>query len=205
MMRGEEERIRPCVGAGYCLDRIYVGGDALCLHNPATGREGTMPHVVEPGSGPKRKVVVVGAGPAGLEAARVSALRGHEVVVFEAASEPGRAGRARGEGYLAQGPARHRPVAGVGGRAPRRRHASQPLRRDAGRARRAAGAGGRRHRRGAEHRLGRRCRACRERMGRTRRPGRARAPKCWCTTTTGTIRAPAWWTSSPRAGRRSSS
>ena len=89
MMRGEEERIRPCVGAGYCIDRIYVGGDALCLHNPATGRERTMPHVVRPGGGPRRKVVVVGAGPAGLEAARVSALRGHEVVVFEAASEPG--------------------------------------------------------------------------------------------------------------------
>ena len=89
MMRGEEERIRPCVGAGYCIDRIYVGGDALCLHNPATGRERTMPHVVEPGPGPQRKVVVVGAGPAGLEAARVSALRGHEVVLFEAASEPG--------------------------------------------------------------------------------------------------------------------
>ena len=89
MMRGEEERIRPCVGAGYCIDRIYVGGDALCLHNPATGRERTMPHVVRPGDGPRRKVVVVGAGPAGLEAARVSALRGHEVVVFEAASEPG--------------------------------------------------------------------------------------------------------------------
>ena len=89
MMRGEEERIRPCVGAGYCIDRIYVGGDALCLHNPATGREKTMPHVIEPGPGPQRKVVVVGAGPAGLEAARVSALRGHEVVVFEAASEAG--------------------------------------------------------------------------------------------------------------------
>ena len=89
MMRGEEERIRPCVGASYCIDRIYIGGDALCLHNPATGREKTMPHVIEPGPGPQRKVVVVGAGPAGLEAARVSALRGHEVVVFEAASEPG--------------------------------------------------------------------------------------------------------------------
>ena len=89
MMRGEEERIRPCVGAGYCIDRIYIGGDALCLHNPATGRERTMPHVIERGPGPRRKVVVVGAGPAGLEAARVSALRGHEVVVFEAAAQPG--------------------------------------------------------------------------------------------------------------------
>ncbi len=89
MLRGEEERIRPCVGAGYCLDRIYVGADALCLHNPATGRERTMPHVIRPGPGPRRKVVVVGAGPAGLEAARVSALRGHEVTLFEAAGEPG--------------------------------------------------------------------------------------------------------------------
>ena len=89
MMRGEEDRIRPCVGAGYCIDRIYIGGDALCLHNPATGREKTMPHVIERGPGPRRKVVVVGAGPAGLEAARVSALRGHEVVVFEAAAKPG--------------------------------------------------------------------------------------------------------------------
>ena len=31
--RGEEERIRPCVGAGYCLDRIYENGEALCIHN----------------------------------------------------------------------------------------------------------------------------------------------------------------------------
>ncbi len=89
MLRGEEARIRPCVGAGYCLDRIYTGADALCLHNPATGRERTMPHVIRPGSGPRRKVVVVGAGPAGLEAARVSTLRGHAVTVFEAAGQAG--------------------------------------------------------------------------------------------------------------------
>ena len=87
--RGEEHRVRTCVGAGYCIDRIYVGADALCLQNPATGRERTMPHVIEPSRGPKRTVVVVGAGPAGLEAARVSASRGHDVVLFEAAAEPG--------------------------------------------------------------------------------------------------------------------
>ena len=89
LLRGEESRVRTCVGAGYCIDRIYVGADALCLQSPATGREGTMPHVIEPSLGPRRKVVVVGAGPAGLEAARVSASRGHDVVLFEAADEPG--------------------------------------------------------------------------------------------------------------------
>ena len=81
--------MRTCVGAGYCIDRIYVGADALCLQNPATGRERTMPHVIEPSPGPRRRVVVVGAGPAGLEAARVSASRGHDVVLFEAADAPG--------------------------------------------------------------------------------------------------------------------
>lgn len=87
--QGREAEIRPCVGATYCLDRIYEGGGALCIHNPATGREATMPHVIAPSSGPSRKIVIIGAGPAGLEAARVAAERGHEVVVLEAAPEAG--------------------------------------------------------------------------------------------------------------------
>lgn len=83
-----EDDIRPCVGANYCLDRIYQGGMAFCIHNAATGREQTMPHTI-PKAGTRRKVVIVGAGPAGLEAARVSAERGHDVVVIEAANNPG--------------------------------------------------------------------------------------------------------------------
>ena len=85
---GLESQIRPCVGATYCLDRIYEGGGALCIHNAATSREATMPHIIEKAE-TKKRVVIVGAGPAGLEAARVSAERGHEVIVLEAMPQAG--------------------------------------------------------------------------------------------------------------------
>ncbi|MCX2725263.1 NADH:flavin oxidoreductase [Roseibium salinum] len=88
IMENREEDIRPCVGANYCLDRIYQGGAAYCIHNAATGREESMPHDIARAKR-RRKVVIVGAGPAGMEAARVAGARGHEVVVFEAASQPG--------------------------------------------------------------------------------------------------------------------
>jgi 2,4-dienoyl-CoA reductase-like NADH-dependent reductase (Old Yellow Enzyme family) len=85
---GEEDRIRPCVGASYCLDEIYQARDAKCIHNPSTGREHRLPHKVTAAAAP-RKAVVVGAGPAGLEAARVLGERGHRVVVLEANDTPG--------------------------------------------------------------------------------------------------------------------
>lgn len=89
ILRGEEEHIRPCVGAGTCIDSIYSVGSAACIHNPATGREEKIPHIVPRSEAPGKKVVVVGGGPAGLEAARVSSERGHKVVLLEAADRLG--------------------------------------------------------------------------------------------------------------------
>ena len=86
---GREADIRPCVGATYCIDRIYEGHEALCIHNAATGREATMPHAIVPAKQAKHSIVIVGAGPAGLEAAKICAERGHKVCLFEAASQPG--------------------------------------------------------------------------------------------------------------------
>ncbi|SIO53275.1 2,4-dienoyl-CoA reductase [Rhodovulum sp. ES.010] len=103
---GQETRIRPCVGATYCLDRIYEGGEALCVHNAATGREGWMPHDIPKADTPRR-AVIVGAGPAGLEAARVAAERGHRVTLFEAAD------RAGGQINLLTGNPRRREMAGI--------------------------------------------------------------------------------------------
>ena len=89
IITGQEDRIRPCVGATYCLDRIYEGNETLCIHNPATGRESHMPHEITEEAEIKKKVIIVGAGPAGLEAARVCSAKGHEVIVYEALSNPG--------------------------------------------------------------------------------------------------------------------
>ena len=104
---GREAEIRPCVGATYCLDRIYEGGGALCIHNAATGREAEMPHVIARTDGKPRKAVVIGAGPAGLEAARVLAERGHTVEVLEATGEAG------GQIRLAARNARRKELIGI--------------------------------------------------------------------------------------------
>ena len=88
IVNGNEERIRPCVGLGYCVDRVNQGKDALCGHNAATGRETLLKHL--PVTAAKQKtVVVVGGGAAGLEAARVAAFSGHKVHIYEASDKLG--------------------------------------------------------------------------------------------------------------------
>ena len=94
-------------GVSYCLDAIYESGDAKCIHNPATGREQSLPHVVAATVGRRKRAVVVGAGPAGLEAARVLGERGHDVVLMEAADRPG------GQVLLAASGARRRDLIGI--------------------------------------------------------------------------------------------
>jgi len=87
---GQVDQIKQCVGANYCIDRQYQGLDVLCIQNAATSREYMgLPHIIEQTEGKKRKVVVVGGGPGGMEAARVAAERGHEVTLFEASDQLG--------------------------------------------------------------------------------------------------------------------
>ncbi|PSR70257.1 hypothetical protein C8258_04380 [Nocardia sp. MDA0666] len=87
---GRVHQIRPCVGAMNCLQRLDQGRGIRCIHNPAVGHEGDLSESVGTSAEP-RKVVVVGAGPAGLEYARVASWRGHEVTVVEQSKIGGQA------------------------------------------------------------------------------------------------------------------
>jgi 2,4-dienoyl-CoA reductase-like NADH-dependent reductase (Old Yellow Enzyme family) len=119
--QGRSEDIRHCTYTNqYCLARLLRGLPIGCIQNPATGREkewgvGTLTLASR-----KKRVMVVGGGPAGLEAARVAALRGHKVALYEKAAElggqvnlaarlPGREEIAEATGWLA----RQMPKCGV--------------------------------------------------------------------------------------------
>lgn len=77
---GRLGEIRPCIACNACVDLVARAEAARCAVNPEVGRDGTWE--IRPAS-KTRRVMVVGSGPAGMEAARIARLRGHEVSIWE--------------------------------------------------------------------------------------------------------------------------
>jgi 2,4-dienoyl-CoA reductase-like NADH-dependent reductase (Old Yellow Enzyme family) len=91
LARGDTGTVRPCIYGYTCVGRIFLNQQNRCASNPLTGREHEL--ALEPAAD-TRRIVVVGGGPAGMEFARVSAVRGHDVTLLEASSSLGGALRA---------------------------------------------------------------------------------------------------------------
>jgi 2,4-dienoyl-CoA reductase-like NADH-dependent reductase (Old Yellow Enzyme family) len=86
---GQAEKIRPCVGANWCMESIFAHAPIACIHNPSVGREKQLSEEKLEPAAKSRNIAVVGAGPAGLRAALTAARRGHKVSLIERSSELG--------------------------------------------------------------------------------------------------------------------
>jgi NADPH-dependent 2,4-dienoyl-CoA reductase/sulfur reductase-like enzyme len=85
---GREDEIRPCIGCGHCIDhQLQHGHRAICSGNAVLAR-GDNDYSIIPAE-KKKHVVVIGAGVAGVEAARIAAIRGHAVDLYDASDEVG--------------------------------------------------------------------------------------------------------------------
>ncbi|BAF58776.1 NADH:flavin oxidoreductases [Pelotomaculum thermopropionicum SI] len=88
--RGEVERVRECLSCNQgCQVRHAMGKPLSCAVNPVAGREYEEETAGLRPAGAPKKVLVVGGGPAGMEAARTAAIRGHRVILWEAGPAPG--------------------------------------------------------------------------------------------------------------------
>ena len=87
---GQLDQIRPCIACNQgCIAMVELHQPVTCLMNPTAGREGEWAEGTLTPAPVRKSVLVVGGGPAGLEAARVAATRGHTVTVWERAAEVG--------------------------------------------------------------------------------------------------------------------
>ena len=86
VQEGTLDEIRPCIACNACVDLVANAKQARCAVNPEVGREDSWS--IEPAPAPRR-VMVVGSGPAGMEAARIARLRGHDVSIWERDPELG--------------------------------------------------------------------------------------------------------------------
>jgi len=87
---GREDEIRPCIGTSMgCVAQLMTKGRIQCVVNVAAGEETAVPFETPGPADVLKKVMVVGGGPAGLEAARTAAMRGHTVDLYEMTGELG--------------------------------------------------------------------------------------------------------------------
>ncbi|MDR7156828.1 2,4-dienoyl-CoA reductase-like NADH-dependent reductase (Old Yellow Enzyme family)/thioredoxin reductase [Sphingobium xenophagum] len=102
-VEGRALEVRPCIGCNQvCVGRVTMGAPLGCAVNAGAGLEEKIGDAHVTSAATAKTVVVVGGGPAGLEAARIAALKGHRVILFEARAVLGGALR-----YAAMAPTRH--------------------------------------------------------------------------------------------------
>ena len=88
VLEGREEDVRPCVACNLCLARLFRDAPMTCYINPVCAHEWDPKYQIQPAE-MKKNIMIVGAGPAGLECAYVAAQRGHEVHVYDKREELG--------------------------------------------------------------------------------------------------------------------
>ncbi len=85
--RGQEDKIRPCIRCYNCLKEIFPGRQVRCSLNPVVGQESKYHDM--PLARKSKKVMIVGGGPAGMQAAQTAIMRGHEVTLYEKSDKLG--------------------------------------------------------------------------------------------------------------------